>query len=67
MWLYLKSRANKAGECWPSINRIARELHMGRTTVKRALDDLEAAGWLQRQPRWRENGSRTSTRYVIKK
>ena len=67
VWHYLVRRSNKAGECWPSINRIARELHMSRTTVKRALDDLEQSGWLRRQHRWRENGALTSTLYTIKK
>ena len=34
-------------------------------TVKRALDDLCRAGLLQKDPRWRENGSLTSKRYDV--
>lgn len=34
-------------------------------TVKRALDDLCRAGLLQKDPRWRENGSLTSNLYHV--
>ena len=36
-----------------------------RSTVKRALDDLCKAGLLQKDPRWRENGSYTSNLYRL--
>lgn len=36
-----------------------------QTTVKRALDDLCRAGLLQKDPRWRENGSLTSNLYHV--
>ena len=54
------------GKCWPGINRIANDLGLSRSTVKRALTDLEKGGWLTRVPRSRENGSRTSNLYFLK-
>ena len=54
--MYLKDRTNKDGVCWPSIKTIARELHLSRATVQRALNDLCAAGYLSKENRWRENG-----------
>lgn len=44
---------------------IALELGLSRSTVKRALDDLCRAGLLQKDPRWRENGSLTSNLYHV--
>ena len=67
LWLYLSRRANKEGQCWPGINRIARELHMRRSTVKRAIDDLEASHWLTTEQRWRSDGGSTSLMYTIRK
>ena len=67
VYMYLWSRCNAAGSCWPGIKRIASDLHLSRSTVKRALDDLERAGFVDRQARHRENGSRTSNLYTIRK
>lgn len=53
------------GACWPGIKTIARELKLSPRTVQRALNDLERAGLTLRQPRFRENGSRTSNRYLL--
>ena len=66
VYMYLRSRSDAAGSCWPGIRRIASDLHLSRSTVKRALDDLERAGFLERQARHRENGSRTSNLYTIR-
>lgn len=65
VYMYLKDRTNKEGLCWPSIRTIARELHLSRATVQRALNDLCAAGYLSKENRWRENGGRTSNLYKI--
>ena len=65
VYMYLKDRTNKDGVCWPSIKTIARELHLSRATVQRALNDLCAAGYLSKKNRWRENGGCTSNRYKI--
>ena len=49
VYMYLKDRTNKDGVCWPSIKTIARELHLSRATVQRALNDLCAPGIFQRR------------------
>ena len=59
VYMYLRDRSNKKGECWPGIKTIAKELHLSRSTVKRALADLEKSGYLQKVARHRENGSNT--------
>ena len=66
VYMYLKDRADKDGQCWPGINTIAAELRLSRSTVKRALDDLAKAGLVEKTPRWRENGSYTSNLYRVK-
>ena len=42
--LYLHDRANKDGESWYAIDSIARDLHLSRSTVKRAIQDLLRLG-----------------------
>ena len=65
VYMYLKDRTNKDGTCWPSIKTKARELHLSRATVQRALNDLCTAGYLLKESRWRENGGCTSNLYRI--
>lgn len=65
VYMYLKDRANREGSCWPGIRTIAKELGLSQATVKRALRDLEAGGWIVRTPRHRANGSRTSNNYKV--
>ena len=67
VYMYLKDRANAAGECWPGINTIGRELNLSRSTVKRAIADLTEHGYLKKEPRFRENGSSSSNLYVVEK
>ena len=64
--IYLKDHANKQGTCWPGIRTIAAGVSLSRSTVKRALNDLEKAGLVGKFSRWRENGSLTSNLYRIK-
>ena len=59
VYMYLRDRAG-GGSCWPGVKTIARDLHLSPRTVQRALNDLEHAGYIQRQRRQRENGSCTS-------
>ena len=64
VYMYLRDRAG----CWtssPSGNSLARDQHLTPRTVQRALNDLEHAGYIQRQRRHRENGSCTSNLYII--
>lgn len=65
VYMYLKDRADKDGKCYPAIGTIARELKLSRSTVKRALADLEKSGRLRREQRWRENGGKSSCMYFI--
>ena len=52
VYLYLAERANKQGECWPSIPTIA--------------EDLKKAGLLKTEQRFRQNGGKSSLCYKIK-
>ncbi len=65
VYMYLKDRADHEGRCWPGINTIAAELGLSRSTIKRALRDLEKGGYLQKAARHRENGSKTSNLYTV--
>jgi hypothetical protein len=46
--LALADHADHEGECWPSVETIARKCRVGRRTVQRALDEAERAGELVR-------------------
>lgn len=43
VYMYLRDRADKDGKCYPAIGTIARELKLSKSTVKRAIADLEKA------------------------
>lgn len=64
--MYLRSMSASKGECWPGIKTIARDLGFSRSTVKRAVKDLEKHGYLEKELRYRDNGSLTSNLYRIK-
>ena len=64
--LYLQDRANREGESWYAIGRIARDLSLSRSTIKRALADLARLGRVEILPRYRENGGRSSNLYRVK-
>ena len=65
VYMYLHDRADRDGKCYPAIGTIAKELKLSRSTVKRAIIDLERAGHLTREQRWRENGGRSSCLYRL--
>lgn len=64
--MYLKSMSASKGECWPGIKTIAADLSLSKSTVKRAIADLEAHGYIEREHRYRDNGSFTSNLYRVK-
>ena len=66
VYLYLAERANKKGECWPSIPTIAENLKISESTVRRAAKELKRAGLLQTEQRYRQNGSKSSLCYKLK-
>ena len=65
VYMYLKNRTNGDGVCWPAIPTIASDLRLSESTVRRALADLTRGGWLEKSPRYRENGSSSSNCYRI--
>lgn len=65
VYMYLKNRADGEGVCWPGVRTIADGLNLYSSTIQRALRDLERAGWLEKSPRYRENGSSSSNRYRV--
>ena len=67
VYMYLRDRANEKGACWPGINRISSDLDMSRSTVKRALGDLIQNGYIEKEKRYRGNGSYSSNLYIILK
>ena len=50
VYMYLKDRSGSTGSCWPGIKTIAKDLNLSRSTVKRALTDLEQHGYLAKLP-----------------
>ena len=65
VYLYLYDRKNKDNVTWPGINTIARDLSLSRSTVKRAILDLEATNLVRKEAHYRPNGSATSNRYHL--
>jgi DNA-binding transcriptional regulator YhcF (GntR family) len=66
VYMYLRDRSDRAGGCWPSVNTIAVDLSLSRSTVKRAIADLKREGFVRAEPRYRENGSRSSSLYIVR-
>jgi len=62
---YLINRANQELTCFPSVGTIARECNISTRTVQRALNDLEEAGFLERESRFHSQGGQRSSLYRI--
>lgn len=67
VYIYLRDRANREGKSWPALGTIARDLALSKSTVKRAIADLKAAGYLETEQRWRRNGGRSSLLFRLLK
>lgn len=65
VYMYLHDRSSRDRSCWPSIRTIAADLHLSRSTVKRALNELVQRGYLSKTARYRPNGSSTSNSYTL--
>lgn len=65
VYMYLKDRSDAQGKCWPGIKTIGSDLKLSRSTVKRALCELTAKGYLIKESRYRPNGSSTSNLYTV--
>ena len=59
--------ANKADEnfSYPSIRTLMVESDAGRSTGMRALKELEASGFITREPQFHDSGARRSSRYYL--
>lgn len=66
VYIYLSSRANQDGICWPSIPTIAKDLKLSESTVHRAINDLRKAKLIRTEQRYRENGGSSSLLYRLK-
>ena len=56
VYTYLYDRANKNGECWPSVKTIAGDIKLSPATVRRAIKDLKKAGLIKTQQRYLDHG-----------
>lgn len=60
VYTYLYERANKNGECWPSVKTIAGDIKLSPATVRRAIKDLRKVGLIETKQQYRENGAKSS-------
>ena len=65
VYRYLLDRANKNGECWPSVNKIAGDIKLSPATVRRAIKDLRKSGLIETEQRYRNKGGKSSLLYII--
>ena len=63
VYIYLCYRANDDGFCWPSINRMARDLNLSRSSVQRAVKTLANAHLLVYLPRYAAKGGAPRSNY----
>ena len=67
VYVYLYDRANKNGECWPSVSTIAKEIKLSTATVRRGIKDLKNAGLISTSQRLRKNGGNSSLLFRLLK
>lgn len=65
VYLYLFDRANKDGQCWPSVPTIAHDIKLSVSTVRRAVHDLRNAGFIKTEQRYRTKGGKSSLLYTL--
>ncbi|MBP1564105.1 MAG: helix-turn-helix domain-containing protein [Oscillospiraceae bacterium] len=65
--MYLRDRADKNGSCFPAISTIASDLKMSKSTVKRALSDLEKAHYIRHERRYRQSGGNSTNLYFVER
>ena len=64
-YMYLRDRADKDGTCYPAISTIAQDLKISKSTVKRALAELEKEGYIRHERRYRKTGGNSSNIYYV--
>lgn len=67
VYMYLRDRADKNGACFPAISTIASDLKISKSTVKRALGDLEKAHYIRHERRYRQSGGNSSNLYFVER
>ena len=65
VYMYLRDHAGKDGSCYPAVSTIAQDLKMSKSTVKRALGDLEKAQYIRQERRYRQSGGNSSNLYFV--
>ena len=65
IYTYLYARANKNGECWPSVNKIAGDIKLSPATVRRAIKDLKKVGLIETKQRYHEQGGKSSLLFML--
>ena len=65
VYMYLVQRANSDGQCWPSERRIALDLSISKSTVKRAIADLVKGGYIRTEQRYRKTGAKSSLLFTV--
>ena len=65
VYIYLYDRCDKQKKAWPSVKRIAKDLSISVSTVRRAVKDLEKVGLVRKEYAHRPNGSFSSNRYYL--
>lgn len=58
--------ADEDGKSWPSIRRICRDTEFSERTVREALRELEAAGFVTKDERRTEDGAMRSNLYTLR-
>lgn len=66
IYRYLRYRQGKNEGCYPSHKRIAADTKCSVSTVKRAINELIKAGYIEKRNRRRSNGAKTSNIYMCK-
>ena len=66
VYVYLYDRADKNGECWPSVTTIAKEIKLSQATVRRAIKDLRKAGLIETTQRYRTKGGTSTLLFRLK-
>lgn len=67
VYMYLRDRAGKDGSCYPAVSTIAADLKMSKSTVKRALCDLEKVQYIRHERRYRQSGGNSTNLYFVKR
>lgn len=65
VYTYLYDRADKNGECWPSVNTIAGDIKLSPATVRRAIRDLKKVGLIETEQRYREKGGKSTLLFKL--